>query len=109
MVAAPSAAVGTPHDKDAFVATMEMNAFGTFNVTRLGAAAMADNEPDDDGQRGVIVNTGSIAGIEGQTGQIAYGGGQGGDPRHDAADGARPGARSASGCARSPPAPWARR
>ena len=53
---------GTPHDKDAFVATMEMNAFGTFNVSRLAAAAMADNEPDDDGQRGVIVNTGSIAG-----------------------------------------------
>ena len=53
-------------------ATMEMNAFGTFNVSRLAAAAMADNEPDDDGQRGVIVNTGSIAGLEGQTGQIAY-------------------------------------
>jgi len=51
---------------------MEMNAFGTFNVSRLAAAAMADNEPDDDGQRGVIVNTGSIAGLEGQTGQLAY-------------------------------------
>src|SRR5213083_1185528 len=51
---------------------MAMNAFGTFNVSRLAAAAMAENEPDDDGQRGVIVNTGSIAGLEGQTGQIAY-------------------------------------
>src|SRR5205085_226649 len=39
---------------------------------RLAAAAMAENEPDDDGQRGVIVNTASIAGIEGQTGQLAY-------------------------------------
>src|SRR5215510_472014 len=63
---------GTPHDKAAFVATMEMNAFGTFNVTRLAAAAMAANEPDEHGQRGVVVNTASIAGIEGQTGQLAY-------------------------------------
>jgi NAD(P)-dependent dehydrogenase (short-subunit alcohol dehydrogenase family) len=64
---------GTPHDKAAFVTTMEMNAFGTFNVSRLAAAAMAANEPDDEGERGVIVNTASIAGIEGQTGQISYG------------------------------------
>ena len=64
---------GTPHDKDAFIKTMEMNAFGTFNVTRLAAAAMASNEPDADGQRGVVVNTASIAGIEGQAGQLAYG------------------------------------
>lgn len=63
---------GTPHDKEAFVKTMEMNAVGTFNVTRLAAAAMAGNEPDDDGERGVVVNTASIAGIEGQTGQLAY-------------------------------------
>jgi NAD(P)-dependent dehydrogenase (short-subunit alcohol dehydrogenase family) len=64
---------GTPHDKHAFVATMEMNTVGTFNVTRLTAAAMAANEPDEHGQRGVVVNTASIAGIEGQAGQIAYG------------------------------------
>lgn len=63
---------GTPHDKDAFTGTMAMNAFGTFNVTRLAAAAMAGNEPDEHGQRGVVVNTASIAGIEGQTGQLAY-------------------------------------
>jgi NAD(P)-dependent dehydrogenase (short-subunit alcohol dehydrogenase family) len=63
---------GTPHDKDAFIGTMEMNAFGTFNVTRLAAAAMAANEPDEQGQRGVVVNTASIAGMEGQTGQLAY-------------------------------------
>jgi NAD(P)-dependent dehydrogenase (short-subunit alcohol dehydrogenase family) len=63
---------GAVHDKAAFEGTMAMNAFGTFNVSRLTAAAMADNEPDGDGQRGVIVNTGSIAGLEGQTGQIAY-------------------------------------
>lgn len=63
---------GTPHDKDVFVTTMEMNAIGTFNVTRLAAAAMAANEPDEHGQRGVVVNTASIAGLEGQTGQVAY-------------------------------------
>ena len=63
---------GTPHAKDAFVLTMEMNAIGTFNVTRLAAAAMAANEPTEDGERGVVVNTASIAGIEGQTGQVAY-------------------------------------
>jgi NAD(P)-dependent dehydrogenase (short-subunit alcohol dehydrogenase family) len=63
---------GTPHDKAAFVTTLEMNAIGTFNVTRLAAAAMAANEPDGDGQRGVVVNTASIAGLEGQTGQLAY-------------------------------------
>jgi NAD(P)-dependent dehydrogenase (short-subunit alcohol dehydrogenase family) len=63
---------GEPHDKSAFIETMAMNAFGTFNVTRLTAAAMGNNEPDDDGQRGVVVNTASIAGIEGQIGQLAY-------------------------------------
>jgi NAD(P)-dependent dehydrogenase (short-subunit alcohol dehydrogenase family) len=64
---------GTPHDKTSFIKTMEMNAFGTFNVTRLVVAAMAGNEPDEDGQRGVVVNTASIAGMEAQTGQLAYG------------------------------------
>jgi NAD(P)-dependent dehydrogenase (short-subunit alcohol dehydrogenase family) len=64
---------GTPHDKASFIKTMEMNAFGTFNMTRLVAAAMAKNEPDEHGQRGIVVNTASIAGMEGQTGQLAYG------------------------------------
>jgi NAD(P)-dependent dehydrogenase (short-subunit alcohol dehydrogenase family) len=63
---------GRPHDKAVFTGTMDMNAVGTFNVTRLAAATMARNEPDDNGQRGVVVNTASIAGIEGQTGQLAY-------------------------------------
>jgi NAD(P)-dependent dehydrogenase (short-subunit alcohol dehydrogenase family) len=64
---------GTPLDRRIFETTMEMNAFGTFNVTRLAAAAMLVNEPDPDGQRGVVVNTASIAGMEGQAGQVAYG------------------------------------
>lgn len=63
---------GTPHDKDSFVKTMEMNATATFNVCRLAAAAMAGNDADEDGQRGVLINTASIAGMEGQTGQLAY-------------------------------------
>lgn len=61
-----------PHDKESFVKTMEMNAVGTFNVCRLAAASMAENEVDEDGQRGVFINTASIAGMEGQTGQLAY-------------------------------------
>lgn len=64
---------GTPHDKQGFIDTMAMNAIGTFNVTRLAAAAIAPHDADEDGQRGVVVNTASIAGIEGQTGQLAYG------------------------------------
>jgi len=63
---------GRPHDRSAFEATVEMNAVGTFNMTRLVVASMARNDPDRDGQRGVVVNTASIAGIEGQTGQVAY-------------------------------------
>lgn len=64
---------GSPHDKASFAVTMEMNAMGTFNATRLVAAAMAKNEPNEDGERGVVVNTASIAGYEGQIGQVAYG------------------------------------
>lgn len=64
---------GVPLAMDGFVATMMMNAVGTFNVTRLAAGAMTKNEPDDDGQRGVVVNTASIAGLEGQAGQVSYG------------------------------------
>jgi NAD(P)-dependent dehydrogenase (short-subunit alcohol dehydrogenase family) len=63
----------TPLDMSVFRGVMELNAFGTFNVTRLSAARIAGNEPDEYGQRGVVVNTASIAGYEGQTGQIAYG------------------------------------
>ncbi len=63
---------GAPHDQASFVETMRINAFGTFNTTRLVAAAMATNPPTDDGWRGTIVNTSSIAGYEGQYGQVAY-------------------------------------
>jgi NAD(P)-dependent dehydrogenase (short-subunit alcohol dehydrogenase family) len=64
---------GTPHDLDAFRRTIELNLVGTFNVLRTVAAQMGKNEPDAGGERGVCVQTASIAGYEGQIGQIAYG------------------------------------
>jgi NAD(P)-dependent dehydrogenase (short-subunit alcohol dehydrogenase family) len=70
---------GTPHDLAAYRKVIDINLIGTFNVMRIGAAAMAKTEPADaDGQRGVIVNTSSVAGIEGQTGQVAYSASKGG-------------------------------
>ena len=70
---------GTPHDLGAYSKVIAVNLIGTFNVMRIAAAAMAKTEPADaDGQRGVVVNTSSVAGIEGQTGQIAYSASKGG-------------------------------
>jgi NAD(P)-dependent dehydrogenase (short-subunit alcohol dehydrogenase family) len=66
------------HDDDAFRRTIEVNLIGTFNTLRVAATAMAGNEPDDEGQRGVIVLTASIAAFEGQIGQIAYSASKGG-------------------------------
>jgi 3-hydroxyacyl-CoA dehydrogenase/3-hydroxy-2-methylbutyryl-CoA dehydrogenase len=61
-----------PHDLEIFANVIKVNLIGTFNVLRLAAAAMVDNEPDDDGERGVCVNTASIAAFDGQIGQTAY-------------------------------------
>jgi NAD(P)-dependent dehydrogenase (short-subunit alcohol dehydrogenase family) len=61
-----------PHDLDVFRRVIEINLLGTFNVVRLAAAAMAENEPSADGERGVIVMTASVAAFEGQIGQAAY-------------------------------------
>jgi NAD(P)-dependent dehydrogenase (short-subunit alcohol dehydrogenase family) len=63
---------GTPHDLDLFRTVLNINLIGTFNVLRLAAAAMAGHDPGDDGERGVIINTASIAAFDGQIGQIAY-------------------------------------
>lgn len=60
-----------PHDLDAFRRILDLNTVGTFNISRLAAAHMNDNEPED-GERGVIINTSSIAAFEGQVGQVAY-------------------------------------
>lgn len=72
-VATPGRIVGRkgPHDLDAFATVIDVNVVGSFNVMRLAAAAMIDNEPVD-GHRGVIVNTASIAAMDGQSGQAAY-------------------------------------
>src|SRR5262249_5996186 len=57
---------------------IQVNLIGTFNVIRLGAAAMAQNAPTPSGERGVIVNTASVAAFEGQIGQAAYSASKGG-------------------------------
>jgi NAD(P)-dependent dehydrogenase (short-subunit alcohol dehydrogenase family) len=70
---------GTPHDLAAYRKVIDINLIGTFNLMRIGAAAIARSEPADaDGQRGVVINTASVAGIEGQTGQVAYSASKGG-------------------------------
>lgn len=63
---------GNPADLDAYAKTIHINLVGTFNVMRLAAAAMAKNTPNQDGERGVIINTASIAAFDGQVGQCAY-------------------------------------
>jgi len=62
-----------PHKLDSFRRTIDINVNGTFNTLRLAAAAMANNTPSAEGERGVIINTASIAAWEGQIGQAAYG------------------------------------
>jgi NAD(P)-dependent dehydrogenase (short-subunit alcohol dehydrogenase family) len=57
---------------------VRVNLIGTFNVLRLSAAAMAENEPNDDGERGAVVMTASIAAFDGQIGQTAYSASKGG-------------------------------
>ncbi len=70
---------GSPHDLAAYRKVIDVNLIGTFNLMRLAAAAIAKTPPaDSDGLRGVIVNTASIAGLEGQTGQVAYSASKGG-------------------------------
>lgn len=61
-----------PHRLDAFNHTLQVNLTGTFNVIRLAAQAMQENAPGPDGERGVIVNTASVAAFDGQIGQAAY-------------------------------------
>ena len=67
-----------PHSLDSFTNVVRVNLIGTFNVVRLTAAAMKDNEPTGSGERGVIVNTASVAAFEGQIGQAAYSASKGG-------------------------------
>ncbi|WP_420723547.1 SDR family NAD(P)-dependent oxidoreductase [Hwanghaeella sp. LZ110] len=61
-----------PMDLDVFRKVIDINLIGTFNILRLAAADMAQREPNEDGERGIIINTASIAAYEGQIGQAAY-------------------------------------
>jgi NAD(P)-dependent dehydrogenase (short-subunit alcohol dehydrogenase family) len=67
-----------PHDLEVFANVVKVNLIGTFNVLRLAAAAMTVNEPDHQGERGVCINTASIAAFDGQIGQVAYAASKGG-------------------------------
>ena len=67
-----------PHDLEIFHNVIKVNLIGTFNVLRLAAAAMVNNRPDDGDERGVCVNTASIAAFDGQIGQVAYSASKGG-------------------------------
>jgi NAD(P)-dependent dehydrogenase (short-subunit alcohol dehydrogenase family) len=67
-----------PHSLEMFKRVLDVNLIGTFNVMRLAAAAMAVNQADAEGERGVIINTASTAAFEGQTGQAAYAASKGG-------------------------------
>jgi NAD(P)-dependent dehydrogenase (short-subunit alcohol dehydrogenase family) len=67
-----------PHDLELFRKVVEVNLIGTFNVIRLAAAAMIQTEALDNGQRGVVINTASIAAYDGQVGQVAYAASKGG-------------------------------
>ncbi len=67
-----------PHDLEHFTRVIQVNLIGTFNALRLAAAAMAQNQPNEEGERGIIVNTASVAAFEGQIGQAAYAASKGG-------------------------------
>jgi NAD(P)-dependent dehydrogenase (short-subunit alcohol dehydrogenase family) len=66
------------HSLDSFVKAVQINLVGTFNPIRLAAPIMMDNEPNEGGERGVIVNTASVAAFDGQIGQAAYSASKGG-------------------------------
>ena len=67
-----------PHRLDSFARVIGINLVGTFNMIRLAASAMQGNAPDTEGERGVIVNTASVAAYDGQVGQAAYAASKGG-------------------------------
>jgi NAD(P)-dependent dehydrogenase (short-subunit alcohol dehydrogenase family) len=69
---------GGPHNLELFSNVIKVNLIGSFNVLRQAAAAMSENEPDEEGERGVCVNTASIAAYDGQIGQVAYAASKGG-------------------------------
>jgi NAD(P)-dependent dehydrogenase (short-subunit alcohol dehydrogenase family) len=70
--------IESAHDLDAFKKVIEINLIGTFDMTRQAATVMSRNEPDQDGQRGAIVNLASVAAVDGQIGQASYSASKGG-------------------------------
>ena len=77
-IAVKTTSKGRAHPLDAFNRIIQINLIGTFNCIRLGATDMAELDPLDDGERGVIVNTASVAAFDGQIGQAAYSASKGG-------------------------------
>ncbi|VVE25090.1 3-hydroxy-2-methylbutyryl-CoA dehydrogenase [Pandoraea pneumonica] len=67
-----------PHPLDTFSRVIQINLIGTFNMIRLAATAMSQSEPNGEGERGVVVNTASVAAYDGQMGQAAYAASKGG-------------------------------
>jgi NAD(P)-dependent dehydrogenase (short-subunit alcohol dehydrogenase family) len=63
---------GTPMSREVLLANLDLHVVGPFNLARLSAAAFAQNDPDDDGQRGVIVQTASISAFDGQVTMVPY-------------------------------------
>jgi NAD(P)-dependent dehydrogenase (short-subunit alcohol dehydrogenase family) len=76
----PAKTVGKegPHSLELFTKVVQINLIGSFNMLRLAAAAMVKNGPNEEGERGVIVNTASVAAFDGQIGQAAYAASKGG-------------------------------
>ena len=79
-IAPPEKVLGSngPHRLEDFVRVININLIGTFNMIRVAAEAMARENPLEDGERGVIINTASVAAFEGQIGQAAYAASKGG-------------------------------
>lgn len=79
-IGAPTKVLGKegPHSLDGFSKVVQVNLIGSFNMIRLATAAMAEAEPDDGGERGVVINTASVAAYEGQIGQASYSASKGG-------------------------------
>ena len=69
---------GEPHPLDLFAKGIQVNLIGSFNVIRLAAKVMANNQPDQEGERGVMINTASVAAYDGQIGQASYAASKGG-------------------------------
>lgn len=66
------------HDLESFARVINVNLVGTFNMIRLAAESMSTNEPNEEGERGVLINTASVAAYDGQIGQAAYSASKGG-------------------------------